>query len=170
MLYCRLSMLISSGRKLSTAELRGDFFDRTLGEYDATTDIPAAWFALHLLQAYPNAKVILNRRRDLDGWKTSFHETVLPVMQSWKYWLASWFNAELFWLMSLTDVMHNQCIVRGDFELEAKQAYSEHYAVLEAEMRDQGREWLDWSVEDGWYVRLVFLCYPTVHSLCLKTI
>lgn len=69
--------------------LRERYFDRLLGDMEASTDVPTVWFAPELLQAYPDAKVILNSRRDIKAWKESFRASVLPMMQSWPYWLAS---------------------------------------------------------------------------------
>lgn len=42
-------------------------FDQLLGHCQAVTDIPAACFAEELIEAYPNAKVILSYR-DIDAW------------------------------------------------------------------------------------------------------
>lgn len=130
--------------------LRKEYFDRILGDKEATTDVPAAWFAAELLQAYPDAIVILNRRRDVKAWKASFRASVLPMMQSWKYWLASWFEAELFWGVWLTRLGHQRFLFNGNFEANAEKAYIEHYQSLEAILQAEGRSYLDWSVEDDW--------------------
>lgn len=150
-LWYRLGKSRSEGRTLSKDLLREEYFDRILGEYDATTDIPAAWFAPEVLAAYPNAKVILNRRRDVQDWKRSFREAILPLVNSWAYWIVGWLNAEWFWLQLLTNTMHCRELFRGDFEKIAESTYVQHYENLEAIMRRDEREWLDWSVEDGWY-------------------
>ena len=39
---------------------------------------------------------------------------------------------------------------KSDFAKNGRQMYVEHYAKLEEECRKQGREWLNWTVEDGW--------------------
>lgn len=148
--YYRLRQQLLSGKVLSAEVLRSEYFDRVLGDCDASTDVPPAWFAAELLAAYPTAKVVLNRRRDVAAWKESFRKAVLPFMQSWSYWWASWFNAELFWINLLTYEMHGKCLFKGDFEKNAEVAYVRHYENLEKIMRQQGREWLDWSVEEGW--------------------
>lgn len=46
-------------------------FDRVIGHCGAVTDLPTAGFAVEMLRAYPDAKVILNRRRDVDAWYES---------------------------------------------------------------------------------------------------
>ena len=150
MLYCELMLLKLQNRMPSPEILRERYFDRLLGDMEATTDVPSVWFATELLQAYPDARVILNRRRDLQAWKKSFRASVLPMMQSWHYWFASWFNAELFWGVWLTDMGHRQLLFRGDFEKNAERAYLNHYEGLEQMLKANDREYLDWSVEDGW--------------------
>lgn len=47
----------------------------------------------------------------------------------------------LYWAKSLT---------KFNFAQEGKGFYRAHYEGLEGELRDAGREWLDWYVEDGW--------------------
>ena len=51
-------------------------FDNLLGHWGATTDQPQSFFARELVEAYPDAKVILIER-DIDRWYTSFENTVI---------------------------------------------------------------------------------------------
>ncbi|KAJ5629427.1 hypothetical protein N7528_003084 [Penicillium herquei] len=150
MLYCELIQLKLQGRLPSPEVLRERYFDRLLADKEALTDIPPAWFAPELLQAYPEAKVILNRRRDVQAWKCSFRDSILPMMQSWKYWFASWFEAELFWGVWLTRLGHDKFLFKGNFEANAEKAYIGHYENLERILEAEGRAYLDWSVEDDW--------------------
>lgn len=43
-------------------------FDPLIGHSVAVTDAAASVFAAELIAAYPEAKVVLNYRRDLDAW------------------------------------------------------------------------------------------------------
>lgn len=149
-LYAELALLRSQGRLPEAETLRMSYFDRTLGEYEATTDVPGAWFPEELLQAYPDAKVILNKRRDVASWKASFRESVLPILESWRYWFFSWFEPELFWAEWITLELHGRELLRGNFERHAEQAHLEHYERLERALDRDGRPFLAWSVEDGW--------------------
>lgn len=47
-----------------------------------------------------------------------------------------------------------------DFKQNGVQKYHEHYAELEQECWEQGREWLDWTIEDGWKPLCEFLDMP----------
>lgn len=149
MLYCELMILKLQNRLPPPDILQRDYFDRVLADKEVTTDVPAAWFAIELVQAYPEALVVLNRRRDVGAWKRNFRASVLPIMQSWKYWLGGWFNAELFLGVWLTDMGHDKFLFRGDFEGNAEKAYTQHYEELEKILQKDGRKYLDWSVEDG---------------------
>jgi hypothetical protein len=149
-LYCELLLLKLQNRMPAPDVLRERYFDRLLGDMEASTDVPTVWFAPELLQAYPDAKVVLNRRRDIESWKKSFRASVLPMMQSWRYWLASWFHAELFWGVWLTRLGHHTFLFKENFEINAENAYQDHYKQLELMLKSNNREYLDWSVDDGW--------------------
>lgn len=60
-----------------TTKLTADDFDSVLGDCVGVTDLTAAEFASELINAYPDAKVILNVRRDLDGWYRSVQQTMV---------------------------------------------------------------------------------------------
>lgn len=51
-------------------------FDSLLAYWGATTDQPASFLAEELINAYPEAKVVLVER-DVDRWYKSYHETVI---------------------------------------------------------------------------------------------
>ena len=73
-----------------------------MGHAVAVTDAPAACFAPELIQAYPDAKVVLNLRRDLDAWQRSVLKNIAQAcLESWPVWVLSRFNTELFWVYTL---------------------------------------------------------------------
>lgn len=78
------------------------------------------------------------------------------MMQSWQYWIASWFDAELFWGVWLTRLGHETFLFKGDFEKNVETAYQDHYQHLELVLRANDRDYLDWSVDDGWLSLLHF--------------
>lgn len=49
-------------------------FDPLIGHSVAVTDAVASVFAAELIAAYPEAKVVLNYRRDLDAWSVFLPE------------------------------------------------------------------------------------------------
>ena len=76
----------------------------------------------------------------------------MPILKSWKYWFASWFDAELFWVETLTNEMHEQALALSIFGRDAARKYVEHHERLREGLMQQGRNWLYWGVEDWWYV------------------
>jgi hypothetical protein len=79
-------------RKISAAE-----FDALIGHCAAVTDAAASCFAADMIAAYPNAKVVLNMRRDVDAWQRSLVKTLVHANESWGFWIASWLDRECFW-------------------------------------------------------------------------
>ena len=65
-------------------------FDKLLGDYDATCDVPCCMLVDELLAAYPDVKVILTER-NVDSWLGSMRKTFWQV-RSWKSWdiVAPW--------------------------------------------------------------------------------
>lgn len=72
-------------------------FDELIGHCVAVTDAAASCFAPEMIAAYPEAKVVLNVRRDADAWERSAVDTLVKVNKSWVFYLASWFDKECFW-------------------------------------------------------------------------
>ena len=83
----------SGGNKPITAR----DFDELIGHATAVTDAAASCFAAEMIAAYPDAKVVLNMRRDVEGWHKSVMGTLVKANQSWGFWIASWLDRECFW-------------------------------------------------------------------------
>lgn len=131
-----------------------------LGNCEVVTDMPSAAFAVELLRAYPEAKVVLNRRRDVDKWHASMMATLGNMYSDWGSWARQWVEAENFWLMRIVRAGFYPKY-RWDVARHGVEVYNQHYADLEAECRRQGREWLDWTVQDGWEPLCKFVGKPT---------
>lgn len=71
-----------TGQAISAAD-----FDGLLGHAVAVTDAAANSFAKELIAAYPDAKVVLNSRRDLDAWHASVLSNIVGVNEDWFKWL-----------------------------------------------------------------------------------
>ncbi len=81
------------GTPAGGSDLTDKDFDGVIGHCRAITDLPAAFFARDLIEAYPRAKVILNYRDGVDAWYRSF-ESTMGQYDGDKYdimWLKSWF-------------------------------------------------------------------------------
>ena len=80
---------------LRVESLDAEEFDKCLGDCEAVTD-SASVFGHQLLTAYPDAKVVLNYREDVDAWHASVKRTIGILDTSWLVWLF-YFQTELFW-------------------------------------------------------------------------
>ncbi|KAL8724932.1 MAG: hypothetical protein Q9181_006614 [Wetmoreana brouardii] len=55
-------------------------WDQLLAEYGAVTDVPALAFWQDLVAAYPEAKVVLMQRDDVEAWYRSFDDAIIKLM------------------------------------------------------------------------------------------
>jgi hypothetical protein len=95
---------IHRAKPKAAAEMNGDCditaaeFDALLGHCTAVTDAAGSVFAAELIRAYPEAKVVLNVRRDEEAWYQSVCQTILDHSYgSSTLWFASFFSSGLFW-------------------------------------------------------------------------
>ncbi|KAJ4098906.1 hypothetical protein NW756_003516 [Fusarium oxysporum] len=72
-------------------------FDEVLGHSVAVTDAAGSVFAAELIAAYPDAKVVLNYRRDLDAWHESAVKTLVSVHENWALYILSCLGKVPFW-------------------------------------------------------------------------
>lgn len=140
-----------NGQPLTAAD-----FDTVLGEFEAVSDNPATCFGPELLAAYPDAKVIVNRRRDIDVWHTSMKASVFKLFENPFLLACSRFSSRLFWLWRIHDLSFGHRL-KGDFDKYGNEFYAEHYAELERVLKETNRPYLDWYVEDGWTPLCKFL-------------
>lgn len=72
-------------------------FDKVMGHAVAVADAPASVFAAELIQAYPDAKIILNYRKDIDVWHQSLMSTLARGPTLWTFWVLSALDKECYW-------------------------------------------------------------------------
>jgi hypothetical protein len=77
-------------------EITSKQLDTCLDDCEAVTDIASA-FAHELLTAYPDAKVVLNYREDVDAWHASVKQTIGVMDTSWLAAIICFFQREMFW-------------------------------------------------------------------------
>ncbi|KAK4503656.1 hypothetical protein PRZ48_004571 [Zasmidium cellare] len=145
--WIRLGQAQENGDK---AFLNAKEFDRILGDCDAVTDIPPAGFAHELLDVFPDAKVIVNYREDVDAWVTSCLNSIevsSGAGQPWSEYLQSYFEPSLFFRQWSYWYVWARYF-GGNFRQNGKDWYLRHYRDLEAKL--EGRRHLRWKAEDGW--------------------
>jgi len=103
-------------------------FDKLLADYDAVTDFPGALYAEQLVEAYPDAKVILTLR-DYDSWRRSMTATIFWILSSKLCNFCRVFNISP--VATYLDLCHKVFKVHNGHHLdggpETKAAFERHY-------------------------------------------
>ncbi|CAJ2503510.1 Uu.00g109040.m01.CDS01 [Anthostomella pinea] len=128
-------------------------WDRLLGNSQAVCDWPACAFAKELIEAYPEAKVVLTGR-DVDSWHASTMKTVYwratdPELRALSH--CSW-AARMYYpmLKKFFDTFFE-----GDFPNRGKQVYIRHYEEVKRMVAPDNL--LEFRVQDGWEPLCEFL-------------
>lgn len=155
--WCRLADKKFAGAPDGESNITASDFDALLGHAVAVTDAAASVFAAEMIAAYPTAKVVLNRRRDLDAWHRSAIANIGHTFENWPIWIASWFSGYGYWSLTVwsrylwlslfrtKDGNAAQAIRRN-----GKWIYREHEAMVRGLVPKE--RLLEWSTEDGWEV------------------
>lgn len=121
-------------------------WDALLGHCQAVCDWPAIAFAKELIEAYPEAKVVLCTR-DVNSWYASTLKTV-----NWRAndpelkWLS-----KFDWASGLYYPMLRRfwdCFFYGDFEKYGKQRFHEHYEEVRSLVPPE--RLLNYRIGEGW--------------------
>lgn len=143
-----------NGARDGDVHITSEEFDIVVGDSQAVIDSLSIMFAPELLAAYPDAKVVLNVRPDMDAWYRSINKTIVQgIDQSWTVWVMQWFSAELHWLYTICvrdgypGVFRGATITDG-IERNARWVYRDHCNMVRGMVPKDNL--LEWSVEDGW--------------------
>ncbi|KAH8812818.1 P-loop containing nucleoside triphosphate hydrolase protein [Xylogone sp. PMI_703] len=152
--WVHLWSLKTSGQRISRSD-----FDLVLGHCEAVTDMPACIFAEELMDAYPEAKIIINYR-DVESW----HRSVVNVWSTaekqagWMHPLLVWFHPEMFWVNVNEQRMTYGGLFRDDYRKNGRAAFQDHYAMLGEATKGMGKDRvLRWKAQDGWSPLCEFL-------------
>ncbi|KAH8889063.1 hypothetical protein GQ53DRAFT_843143 [Thozetella sp. PMI_491] len=140
-----------SGQAITAEDL-----DTILGQSRAITDHPCCLFGPELIDAYPDAKVIVNHRSDVDAWYRSLM-AVLPIIDGMSSYFRSWVDSEEYWGYEFIRRGFRKYF-RNDVPGAAKAVYEEHYARIRAKLKPG--QYLEWTVEDGWEPLCKYLGKP----------
>ena len=128
-------------------------WDQLLGNCQAVCDWPAVAFAKELIEAYPEAKVVLTTR-DVDSWhastmKTFYWRAMDPELRLLSYvsWAASYYQPMI---RSFFDNFFE-----GDFPNRGKEIYLRHYEEVKSMVPKENL--LEFKVSEGWEPLCKFL-------------
>jgi hypothetical protein len=102
-------------------------FDKLLADYDVVMDLPGCMFASKLVEAYPDAKVILTKRR-YEDWEHSMQESIW-CLDSWRLFILCR-QLNLTQLAPLMRLVHSLFRVHSNNNYggpAAKSAFDQHY-------------------------------------------
>ncbi|KAI5918176.1 hypothetical protein F4810DRAFT_602087 [Camillea tinctor] len=144
------------------APLTAHDFDRLLGHRAAVADVPAYAFAPELIAAYPDAKVVLNQRRDADAWVRSMDRSITPLLEDRLFYFSSWFEARTFWAYHYVFRWHTNMMYRlgcGNWVKVMRKSgpwiVRDHCNMVRGSVPPE--RLLEWTVEDGWEPLCKFL-------------
>ncbi|OAL61915.1 hypothetical protein A7C99_6486 [Trichophyton rubrum] len=125
-------------------------WDALLGHCQATTDAPGCVFIPELVAAYPDAKVVLNKR-DVDKWYNSVLDTIHKAHIA---------NRELGIQGKRVEMLNLLWgnLFHGDFRKNGKEVWEQHYQMV----RDlvPADNLLEFEAKDGWEPLCKFLGVP----------
>ncbi|KAJ3497362.1 hypothetical protein NLG97_g1965 [Lecanicillium saksenae] len=144
-----------TGKPFTRAE-----WDELWSQYDVGTDI-ASFYAMSLIAAYPDAKVILVER-DIDRW----HESIRVVFEPWSRWTTRR-GVSIIGKLARSKAGHvslkfskgwTESTDPRDLWKNARPAYVKHYAKIRASVPPE--QLLDYKLSDGWEPLAAFLGKP----------
>ncbi|KAJ6789854.1 hypothetical protein PWT90_11211 [Aphanocladium album] len=125
-------------------------FDRILGESQAVLDMPAAYFAEELIEAYPDAKIILTVR-DTESWFASTRRALRPLHESYVSRVVTLTDNLL--LMPTRHIhpmfrMLDRLQYNYDFDTNGRRVYEEHNDRVRSLAPPE--RFLEYHVREGW--------------------
>jgi len=130
-------------------------FDTLIGDCAATCDAPPAMFYREMVEAYPEARVILNYREDLDAWYRSTMATLMQTRNATTMSrILAYFTSSGYWRNQVYNFVMGR-FYHGDFEKHGKWVYQEHMDKVRGFVPKHNL--LEWQVKDGWEPLCEFL-------------
>ncbi len=119
----------------------------------ALTDIPCAFFAKELVEAYPNAKVILTTRTP-ESWHSSMMQTTWAVYQDRIRWIAAKLDGPTSKRRRMSDLFFQQFFGR-DFPQSGEKVFVENNNTVRRLVPPS--RFLEHRATDGWEPLCTFL-------------
>ncbi|KAI9741367.1 MAG: hypothetical protein M1834_003084 [Cirrosporium novae-zelandiae] len=131
-------------------------WDQLLGHCQAVCDWPACAFAPELIEAYPEAKIIITTR-DVDSWHKSVMKTVYWRVMDPEFRIVHHFSWGAGMYYPMLKKMFDT-FFKGDFPNKGKECFQEHYAEVRKMVKPENL--LEYNISDGWEPLCKFLGEP----------
>lgn len=144
----RIKLIYQAARetdKIQRQALLHELFDGCA----ATSDFPGSLFVDDLLEMYPGAKLVLNKRSSPDAWYNSVSETLARTRTRSFFWMTC-LVPRTYWLTRFLRAATELCVRRfgcGPFDREA---YERHNDWIRRIAREKGVELLEWEPGMGY--------------------
>ncbi|KAF2759867.1 hypothetical protein EJ05DRAFT_312327 [Pseudovirgaria hyperparasitica] len=118
---------------------------------NSSADFPGMWFIEDLVEMYPDAQIILNKRRSGTEWHKSFMDTIywfsVPNgVYAWAAWLVETDREQV----NLFRVFYSQLPERYGVEDWCPEMMDRHSELVRRVARKHGKEVLEWEPADGY--------------------
>jgi hypothetical protein len=147
--------------KLNTKPFGRAEFDQLLGPYAAVADSPAVCFGPELIQAYPEAKVVLVER-DIESWYDSFYDVLIAhafhPLASFGAFLEPEIAGPIVRNLHTIAGAYFRANTRQEYAANARAVYREHYRMIR-EVTPKERL-LEFDLKQGWAPLCEFLGRP----------
>ncbi|KNG89007.1 putative NAD dependent epimerase/dehydratase [Aspergillus nomiae NRRL 13137] len=142
-----------NGHKFAGAD-----FDQMLWRYDAITDIPCILFVEELMDAYPDARIVLTTR-PVEPWLASMQRTFYAIL-GWKRWSLLEFIDPTYIGLYIPLLRSALSVWTGGTWQDSSRlqhGFAAHYDLVRTAAQKRGREVLEFKVQDGWEPLCQFL-------------
>lgn len=144
-------------------------FDKIIGHCEAVTDAPAALFWSELMDAYPEAKIVLVGR-DTEKWYQSFSSVCIDPYSSRRSHMVRWgvrlrlipFNVLAFLPEIFMDYFRAEN--EAQFRKQARPVSEQHNTDIVARARSEKRPLLQMDLKDGYEPLCDFLGKDIPHG------
>ncbi|KUI61882.1 hypothetical protein VP1G_11349 [Cytospora mali] len=126
-------------------------FEKILAGFEGVADFPASIFPEELVNAYPEAAIILSIRPE-DAWVRSMMSTLWHAYTNMP-------PNESSPKPSLATTFHTLCW-GNDFPANGREYFRKHNGTVRDLGKDRKRKFLEWDVKDGWAPLCAFLDVP----------
>ena len=136
-----------------SAKLDREFWDGLLGHVGAVADFPSISFAAELIEAYPDAKVILWEREE-DTWFRSFEESVIQYYGNPAGRVLSRLDPAWLGRLHVLTLRGTQAVFSATSKEQlgwnARKVYRTHFATIRRLLRDQPDRLIEYNMGNGW--------------------
>ncbi|KAK2689034.1 hypothetical protein QWA68_011585 [Fusarium oxysporum] len=152
----RLRLFIAALRE-KNPEVRQKMVKQLIHGHRSICDLPVVYFTPDMMDAYPDAKIVLNQRPDPEVWAKSAEESFWFFFSPWFYWVGLLWSSDRMWYTLNMESINLGKEKYGSANIFSAEMYSKYNEEVLAEAKKRNREVLQFKAEDGWEPLCKFL-------------